>query len=273
MGPPYSSSAFKVDGLSLAVSDPQGVGNTVIFQHGLGGDARQTAEVFPEGPFRRVTLECRGHGESEVGELSKLSLATFAQDLETFIGERFDRSVILGGISMGAALALQVAIRCPHRVAALILARPAWTVEVAPENMQPYAEVGKLLSEHEPDRAVAIFEESDTARRLAVEAPDNLISLRGFFSRRPQAVTAALLTSIAEDGPGVDWQTIERVDVPTLVIGHGRDSCHPFNHAIELSRHISTATLVRITAKADDRVRYLSDFRQTLRNFLNGITR
>ena len=264
-------SRFTADGLSLAVSDSQGAGNPVIFQHGLGGDARQTVEVFPEEPaFRRVTLECRGHGQSDAGELSALSLATFARDLEAFIDERFDKPIILGGISMGAALALQIAVRCPQRVAALILARPAWTVTAAPVNMQPYARVGKLLSEHEPDRARAIFEESDTARRLAVEAPDNLASLRSFFTRQPQAVTAALLTSIAGDGPGVDWQNVERITVPTLVIGHRRDASHPFTYAVELSRRISTATLVQITAKAEDRVRYLSDFRRAMLEFLSG---
>lgn len=267
-------SRFTVNGLSLAVSDSQGAGKPVVFQHGLGGDARQTVEVFPQTPaFRRITLECRGHGQSDPGELSALSLATFAGDVEAFVDERFDEPVILGGISMGAALALQIAVRCPQRVAALIVARPAWTVTAAPVNMQPYAMVGKLLSDYEPDRARTIFEESDIARRLAVEAPDNLASLRSFFTRPPQAVTAALLTSIAGDGPGVDWQNIERITVPTLVIGHGRDACHPFTHAVELSQRISTATLVQITAKADDRARYLSDFRSALLEFLRGLMR
>jgi pimeloyl-ACP methyl ester carboxylesterase len=220
-----------------------------------------------------VTLECRGHGQSNAGELSALSLATFAGDLEAFIDERFDKPVILGGISMGATLALQIAVRRPERISALILARPAWTVTTAPVNMQPYARVGQLLSEHEPDRARAIFEESDTARRLAVEAPDNLASLRSFFTRPPQAVTAALLTSIAADGPRVAWQEVERITAPTLVIGHGRDASHPFAYSVELSRRIPSATLVQITAKADDRAHYLSDFRRALSEFLSGITR
>lgn len=265
-------SRFTADGLSLAVSDSQGAGKPVIFQHGLGGDARQTAEVFPQTPaFRRITLECRGHGQSDPGELSALSLATFAADLEAFIDERFDQPVILGGISMGAALALQIAVRCPQRVAALIVARPAWTVTAAPVNMQPYATVGKLLADFEPNHALTIFEASDIARRLAVEAPDNLATLRSFFTRPPQAVTAALLTSIAGDGPGLDWQDVERITAPTLVIGHGRDVSHPFTHAVELSQRIPTATLVQITAKADDRAHYLSDFRSALLEFLRGL--
>jgi pimeloyl-ACP methyl ester carboxylesterase len=51
------------DGVALRVDDGGGPGTPVVFQHGLCGDARQTAEVFPPDPaFRRRTLACRGHG-------------------------------------------------------------------------------------------------------------------------------------------------------------------------------------------------------------------
>ena len=52
------------------------------------------------------------------------------------------------------------------------------------------------------------FEASETARLLAEIAPDNLASLRGFFSREPQAITAALLQAIAADGPGVSEEDL-----------------------------------------------------------------
>ena len=42
---------------------------------------------------------------------------------------------------MGAAIALNVAARLPDRVTALVLARPAWAFEQAPENMRPLSEV------------------------------------------------------------------------------------------------------------------------------------
>lgn len=266
-----SAPRFTVNGVSLAAYCSHGGGTPVLFQHGLCADAQQTAEIFPEtSAFHRITVECRGHGQSEAGDLASLSLATFSTDLEAFIAST-RRPIVLGGISMGAALALRIAVRRPDLVSALILARPAWTVEPAPINLAPYAEVGRLLSEHDAMEARARFERSDTARRMAAQAPDNLSSLRGFFSRQPQLVTAALLKSIALDGPGIDWHEVERITVPVLVIGHERDEAHPFAYALELARRIRTATLTRICPKADDRNRYVLDFRSALAAFLKSL--
>jgi pimeloyl-ACP methyl ester carboxylesterase len=101
---------------------------------------------------------------------------------------------VLGGISMGAAIALHLAVHRPDLVKALVLARPAWLINAAPENMSPNAEVGALLKSNPPAEARRTFDASATADILARQAPDNLASLRSFFNRTPQADTAHLLT-------------------------------------------------------------------------------
>jgi len=60
-----------INGLTLSYRD-SGDGLPFVFQHGLGGDAHQTADVVPlikDGatPLRVVTLECRGQGASPLG--------------------------------------------------------------------------------------------------------------------------------------------------------------------------------------------------------------
>jgi hypothetical protein len=63
------------------------------------------------------------------------------------------------------------------------------------------------------------------------KAPDNLASLRGFFSREPQATTAALLQAIAADGPGVSEEDLRNLEVPTLIVGHDIDYVHLLSYA------------------------------------------
>jgi len=260
---------FVRDGVALNVADSGGSGLPVILQHGLCGDAAQTTEVFPEDPrFRRVTLECRGHGASEAGDAAGFSIATFASDLATLIESRGLAPLVVGGVSMGAAIALRLAVRRPELVRGLVLARPAWVANAAPDNMKPNAEVGRLLGAYPADEARRLFLAGETARRLAADAPDNLVSLSGFFSRAPVAVTSALLRAIAADGPGVTEAEARGIAAPTLIIGTKKDFVHPLAHAETLASLIRDSRLVEVTPKSQDRARYVRDFRTALAGFL-----
>ena len=261
-------------GPRLHVDDAGGAGLTVLFQHGLCGDAGQTAEVFPaNAAFRRITLECRGHGSSEAGELAEFSIARFAQDADELIEDRRLAPLVVGGISMGAAIAMRLAVTRADIVRGLVIARPAWSTAPAPANMQPNAEVGALLARLPREAARDAFAASETAKRLSAEAPDNLTSLMGFFSRDPQPVTAALLQSISADGPGVTERDLKAIAVPTLVIANRMDSVHPLGMAQDIATLIPGAGFVEVTAKTVNRARYVSDFQDALDTFLKGLPR
>jgi pimeloyl-ACP methyl ester carboxylesterase len=254
---------------ALNVDDAGGVGLPVIFQHGLCGDARQTIEAFPRDlRFRRITIEARGHGGSEAGDPDLFSIRTFAADIVAFIETHRLGPMIIGGISMGAASTLHIAVHRPDLVKGLILVRPAWIVEPAPANNGPNREVGCLLAELPQEDARKRFEASETARLLAEVAPDNLASLRTFFSREPQATTAALLQSIAGDGPGVSEEHLRNLETPTLIVGHEIDYIHPFSYATALSQLIPRSQLVRITPKALNKAAYLEDLHKAIAKFL-----
>lgn len=264
---------FHHDGLRFAVMDHGGTGIPFVFQHGLCGSAAQTEEVIPELPkIRAMTLECRGHGRSEAGNVGAFSIATFASDVDALIDAWNLVPVIMGGISMGAAISLRLAVRHPEKIRALVLARPAWVFEPAPENMRPNAEVGHLLNNHPSDEARASFLASPTAKRLAVSAPDNLASLTGFFDRLPQEITAALLTQISADGPGVTAAEISAITCPVLIIGHGDDVIHPFSFCEALAKLIPAAQIVRIPAKTKGKAPYISAFKAALAEFLEDVS-
>jgi pimeloyl-ACP methyl ester carboxylesterase len=248
----------------------RGTGPAVVFQHGLGGDEAQVAEVFPDadGRWRRLTLECRGQGKSAADPENRYAIRTFAEDVLRLADERQVERCVVGGISMGAAIALHLAVHHPGRVTALILARPAWLFEAAPANMAPFAEVAHLLT---TPGGLAAFDAGDTAATLAREAPANLSSLRGFFTRPNPEATAALLGAIALDGPDVTRAQAAALTLPTLVIGHGRDLVHPLAYAETLAATIPGAELATITPKAADAGRHAEDFRAAVRRFLTSL--
>ena len=262
---------YERGGVRLSVHET-GEGPAMVFQHGLCGDASQPASVFPPGVgWRCVTLECRGHGRSEAGPPNGLSIATFADDVISWIDARESTPLVVGGISMGAAIALRIAVLRPTLIRALVLARPAWIDDRAPSNMQPNALVGDLLGRYPPDEARSRFEDSETARKLAIEAPDNLASLLKFFTRQPVSTTRELLRRISDDGLNLGRDQIRRIPQPTLVVGTARDFVHPLAKAKELAALIPHSAFVEISSKSDSPEAHQHEFRAALSNFLGRL--
>lgn len=265
--------AFSVlrDGAALQGFD-SGLGLPVVFQHGLGGSNAQVAENFPDDDaYRRLTLECRAQGSSAAGSSRPFSIEMFAADVLAGCDARGIAGFVAGGISTGAAIALHLAARHPHRVTGLILARPAWLFEPAPPNMQPFVEVATALRLYGQAEGKARFAASPTARMLAAEAPDNLASLLGFFDRPDPTVTADLLSDIARDGPGVSRAEAAGLTVPTLVLGHGIDHIHPLSFARTLAANTPQAHLVELPPKATRKAAHVAAFRGAVKAFLQHV--
>ncbi len=255
------------DGFRLAVHDAGGPGEAVIFQHGLCGDARQTDEAFPADPrFRLVTLECRGHGGSDFDPAP--SLDAFAGDLQELV-EGFGRPVALGGISMGAALALRVAVARPDLVSRLILVRPAWDATPhPPPTLAPNAEVGLLLYRFPAAEARDAFLSSDTAATLRHASPDNLASLAGFFSRDPVSRTAILLSALSRDPLGILPAQLAALRMPILVCRTEEDAIHPADLAASLAAALPGARLVDLPPKGRDRAAHIAALHNAITDFL-----
>ncbi len=244
-----------------------GEGLAVVFQHGLGADNAQCAEAFPpDAGLRRITLDCPARPSRP------FSIAGFAADVLAACDARGVRRFVAGGISMGAAIALRLAVHAPDRVLGLALVRPAWLWEAAPETLRAYAEVAAALRAHGPVAGRAAFASSATAAHLARAAPDNLASLLGFFDRADPAAVAGLLADIAGDGPGVTPAQAAALRVPTLVVGQARDEVHPLALARALADAIPGTTFAEVTPKGTDKARHLVELRSKLGTFLRGIT-
>ncbi len=252
--------------LSLNVIDT-GSGPPVIFQHGLGGDNGQIADSFPPHlACHRITVECRGHGATGPDPSRNYAIATFAEDIlgvaDRLGLERFG----LGGISMGAAIALHIACQHPDRVSALAVVRPAWLTDRAPANMQPFVAVAHHLKIHGA-AGRGTFAGSPIGLYLAQHAPDNLASLLGFFAAPDTTALADLLLAIALDGPGVSDADLAGLTMPVLTVGHGVDVVHPLDYAKTLAAQIPGARFAEITPKAVNRQAYRSELHGVLAAF------
>jgi pimeloyl-ACP methyl ester carboxylesterase len=257
------------DGCSLQY-DVVGQGRPFVWQHGLGANFAQPAVVFPdlEG-VQRITLACRGHEESDLGDVSKLSIGTFADDVLALLDHLGIETAGVGGISMGAAIALRLSVQHPTRVSHLALARPAWIDGTSLDSQAANIEVAQLMQKFGAEVGREKFKTSPLFEKLKTDSPDNANSALGYFDRLRPETTLALLTAIANGHPGVSRADIAHIHVPTLVIANGEDVVHPVRLAQTIADLIAGAELRVITSKSIDAQAYVTEFKAALAAFLS----
>jgi pimeloyl-ACP methyl ester carboxylesterase len=272
---------FERDGIVFHYLDV-GQGTPFVFQHGIGGDVRQPAGLLrpPQG-IRLLCLDTRGHGQTQpLGDPSALTFDVFGDDLVAWLDHLGVDRAIIGGISMGAGVALNVAVRYPQRVAGLVLSRPAWLDGPMPaENVARYATIARLLravpAAGDPDQAlrcaVAEFEASDDYQNLLARSPDTAQSLRGQFTNERAVDAVARLERLPADRPLADLRAASAIQVPALVLGHQQDPIHRFAFGEALAGAIPGARLVELTPKSIARERHAAEVQGYLEAFLNEV--
>jgi pimeloyl-ACP methyl ester carboxylesterase len=267
---------FQHDGLRFFYQD-QGEGIPFVFQHGLGGDTGQPFGLFQPPPgFRMLAFDFRGHGETRpLGNSDKIRIASFSDDLQTFLDYLKLTRAIIGGISLGAAVALNFAVRFQERVLGLVLSRPAWLDAPRDENVSIYRFIAQLIWDHGPQRGREIFVKSEAYRAIREQSPDAAASLARQFES-PRALDAVVrLERIPQDAPIRSLHQAEEVAVPTLVLANDQDPIHPLDYGKELAHIMPRAEFQELTPKSvspechqADVQRFVSDF--FLRNFRKG---
>ena len=257
-----------------------GHGTPLVFQHGLGGDVRQPAGLFRLPPgVRLLCLDARGHGQTQpLGNPWGLTFNVFGNDLIALLDNLGVERAVVGGISMGAGVALNVAVRYPERVAGLVLSRPAWLDgPMPPENVARYAAIARLLRavsaasdrEQALRRAVAEFEASDDYRNLLASSPDTARSLRSQLTNERAVAAVARLERLPADRPLADLRAAAAIRVPTLVLAHRQDPIHRFAFGAALARAIPGAWLVELTPKSISPERHAAEVQYCLEVFLS----
>ncbi len=219
--------------------------------------------------FRRITMECRGHADSEMGAPEALSIQQFSDDAVELPDHLGVRRAVVGGISLGAAIALRLAVHHPERVSEQIIARPAWISEAAPERLRIYSDVAELLAQYGSEQGLERLQATARYQLVMKESPDNAASMRSFFTREPTS-TVALLSRIPAQGPGVTREQMSRLALPTLVIANEGDYVHSIATATEVAELIPGARLEVIPAKNSNRDAYVEAFKAALDEFLSN---
>jgi pimeloyl-ACP methyl ester carboxylesterase len=242
----------------------------LVFQHGIGGTVRQPSALMtplPKG-VRLFSLDCRGHGATRpTGLRHALSFSTFADDVIVLMDHLQLRRAVIGGISMGAGIALNLALRFPEHVAGLVLSRPAW-VDGPMAAVDFYRQIAALLRAFGAEEGRRRFTAGPEYAKLSAVSPDAAKSLVGQFEEPRALEDVARLESLPLDRPFVGLQDLARIRVPTLVLCTGDDPVHPLFYGSLLSKSIPGARFREVTSKSQSPERHQRDCRDAIASFL-----
>lgn len=262
---------FHHDGLNFQYRET-GSGVPFVFQHGLGGDISQPFGLFrPPSGFRMIAFDCRAHGETApLGDENKISIPVFSHDLAALLDYLSIPSVVVGGISMGAALALDFTLRFPNRVMGLVLSRPAWLDQPFPADRNTFVKIAKLIRQHGATRGAELFKQTKEYQKCLRESPDAADSLLRQFSHPRAEETVVKLERIPLHIPAhkrEDWASIA---VPTLVLANRQDPIHPYEFGETLARMIPGSELKELTPKSVSVETHGADVQRHIEAFLKS---
>jgi len=260
--------AFNHDGIDFHYEDA-GAGLPIIFQHGLGGDVTQPFGLFkPPAGARLLAFDARAHGRTQpAGDVEKLHFATFAEDLRALMDHLQIARAVIGGVSMGAGIALNFTLRFPQRTLGLVLSRPAWLDAPHPWNVQMFTLISGLIREHGAKKGHEMFKQTGEYRDTLRQWPDAANALALQFDN-PQAEAGAIrLERIIKDAPCRDRRAWASIRVPTLVLANRLDPVHPYEFGEEYARLIPGAEFREIISKSVSVEQHGTDVQRELEEF------
>ena len=212
-----------------------GDGPVVLLMHGLGGSARNWGPQVRalRDAHRVVRFDARGHGRSEApADPEAYRPEAFVADVGRVLDQVGADRATIGGLSMGAGVALRFALAKPDRVSALVLAAFPGSSDGAgfASVALPFADA---IERDGLEAAGAEFVWGDESR---LDSAGRLVK-QGFMEHPPHAIMWTLRNLVAAQ-PSVDAlaPALAGLRIPALVVVGARD-----RGSLEPSRKLAEA--------------------------------
>ncbi len=244
---------FTHDGHRLAYEIHGDGPRVTVLLHGLLLDAgvnRALARALARAGHRVVLLDLLGHGRSDKPRRASAHRMDFyAEQVVGLLDHLELDEAVVGGVSLGADVALMTADLHPDRTRALILEMPVL------ENATPFAAllfVPVLLGMHYGGPLARWG--TQLMGRLPRTGVETIDSFMGAASLHPEEIKSVLHGILMGPlGPTEDER--KAMEVPALVIGHNGDPLHPHTDAARLARQLPHGTLLQARSMAELRFR------------------
>ena len=217
-----------INGVNLAW-DASGSGPAVCLIHGFPLDRRMwssQAKALSVAGYRVITPDLRGFGESDAPDCA-YSMDLFADDLIALLDHLGVETSVVGGMSMGGYVLLNLLERYPERVSAacFIVTRSGADDEAGKERRLSLA---RDVMKSGPHPVAEIFGKVLFAERTEQERPELVEDVRGWMMAGDSRGLAGGLLAMA--GRKDYTPLLAGFRLPSLVIGAGQDKAVTMEH-------------------------------------------
>lgn len=250
---PHELRSFLDDGVSMSYEVFGKGERTVVYLHGILMDStvnHRLAEDLTKAGYRVILLDLPGHGRSDKPHSIALHrMDSYAHRVVRLLDELEIERAVVGGMSLGADVALQLALIAPERLTGMILEMPVLE-QAVPAALLIFAPLLFAVSYGAPVIRLLLR----LARRIPRDRLGVLGSALGPLGLDPDDIAAVLKGVVV--GP-VAPTVSERVSMttPALVIGHSSDRLHPLGDAARLSAQMPDTRFVEARSILELRLR------------------
>jgi pimeloyl-ACP methyl ester carboxylesterase len=233
--------------------DNYGDGDRVlILVHGLLMNRRMYDPIAPSlarGGNRVVCVDLLGHGASDRPEDLRLySMPLFARQVVALIDHLGLESAVVGGTSLGANVALELATRDPERARALFIEMPVLDHALSAV-AGAFAPVMLSLRLARP-----VFEVTSRLSSLLPRTSYFLDIGLDWVRQRP-GPSLAVLEGLLQGETAPHREERRRIEHPALIVGHPRDPLHPFSDSGMLAEELRNGRLVEASSILEWRIK------------------
>nr|WP_320015230.1 alpha/beta hydrolase [uncultured Desulfobacter sp.] len=236
----------ELNGIQLAY-DEVGEGPAVLLIHGFPLCRqmwRPQAKALAAAGFRAVVPDLRGFGESESGtEVGSTDL--LADDLIALLDYLGIENAVVGGMSMGGYVMLNLLARYPERFSAacFIVTRADADDETA------RGKRNHLISEIEagrPDAVPSAFTPLLFADQTVADRPELVDEVRGWMTATPSSGLVLGLEAIRDRDDSS--ALLPQLKIPVLIMGAQEDKAIPPEKSTDMAERIPGAQLSMLSA-------------------------
>ncbi len=246
-----------------------GEGRLLVFQHGLTADHQQIAGLIsPPEACRLISITCPGHGSTGHVTQSDLGFDAYADHIIKIVSERGYKKAVFGGLSMGAGIALNIALRYPEYCEGLILLRPAWLSDPMPENLT----ILNIAADYiQLARGKQVFMNNTSLDNIFGSLTTARDSLLGIFSPDQHPQINMAIQHMYRDRPYVVTEDLDKITQKCLIIANHDDPLHPFDMAETLARRIKSARLEIIVSRYINHAVHKNQVQKLVEEFMNSL--